>query len=686
MTLSARLFSSFAAVLLLATACGQPTESTDSSTSTQSEQVSTPVPAEIQALTQSPTVMMCDHNTAPGVMHCYARKRTDIGPQSIGPNATPSGLGPSDIKSAYALPSTGGTGLTVAIVDSNDDPTAEADLAKYRSTYGLPACTTANGCFKKVNQDGNASPLPATDTGWAGEIALDLDMVSAACPNCKILLVEANTADMDNLGAAVNTAARLGAAAISNSYGGSEDSTIATADSTYFNHPGITITVSSGDDGYGVEYPASSQYVTAVGGTSLTKSSTSRGWTESVWGSSSNTNGGAGSGCSAYITKPSWQHDTGCAKRMVADVSAVADPNTGVAVYDTTGGSGWAVYGGTSASSPLVAAIYTLTGHATNSLGYSYSNTSAYFDVTSGTNGSCGSTYQCKAGTGYDGPTGNGTPNGSVLASGGGTTTNDFSLSLSPTSRSTGPGTTTTFTVATALVSGTAQTITLSVSGLPSGVTGSFSPTSVTAGSSSTLTLTVASGAAASTSTLTISGAATSGSHTTTGSLTITSAGGSCTTNSQLLLNPGFESTGSWTTTSGVISATSSSAPSHSGSYLAYLDDYGTTHTDTAYQTVTIPSGACTASLSFWLRVTTSETTTTTAYDTLTVQIQNSSGTALATLATYSNLNKSSSYAQKTFDVSAYKGQTIRVYFKGVEDSTQATGFLIDDTALNITQ
>ena len=237
----------------------------------------------------------------------------------------PSGYGPADLQSAYKLPSaTAGSGQTVAIVDAFDDPTAESDLAQYRSFYGLPPCTTANGCFRKVNQTGGTLPMPAPSPDWALEISLDLDMVSAICPNCHILLVEANTNLDTDLYTAEDTAARLGANEISNSWGGGEYSG-QTSDDAHFNHPGVAITASSGDNGYGVSYPAASRYLTAVGGTSLTRNSSSRGWTESAWS-------GAGSGCSAYDAKQSWQKDTGCSRRTVADVSAVADPNTGVAV------------------------------------------------------------------------------------------------------------------------------------------------------------------------------------------------------------------------------------------------------------------------------------------------------------------------------------------------------------------
>jgi subtilase family serine protease len=254
---------------------------------------------------------------------------------------------------------------------------------------------------------------PKNNQGWALEVSLDLDMVSAICPNCKILLVEATNNQNANLYAAVDTAVSLGATVVSNSYGGKE-TTGDVAANAHFNH-GVPITVSSGDNGYGVEYPAASPYVTAVGGTTLSRSG--GGFTESVWN-------GAGSGCSKYEAKPSWQTDAGCAKRTVADVSAVADPATGVAVYDSNcsslnalGGkcfSGWGTVGGTSAGAPIVAGVYALAGNGTSltSAQSTYSSAASLHDVTSGSNGSCGGSYLCTGGPGYDGPTGNGTPNG----------------------------------------------------------------------------------------------------------------------------------------------------------------------------------------------------------------------------------------------------------------------------------
>jgi len=320
---------------------------------------------------------------------------------------TPYGYGPSTLQRAYNLPASRGSGRVVAIVDAYDDPNAESDLARYRSTYGLPPCTTANGCFRKVNQAGGAS-YPSPDAGWAAEISLDLDMVSAVCPNCRILLAEASSAYLSDLGAAVNRAVSLGARFVSNSYGASESSYDTTYDTQYFNHPGVAITASAGDSGYATSYPADSRYVTAVGGTSLTSASTIRGWAEKVWN-------GTGSGCSGYDAKPPWQTDSLCGRRTGNDVAAVADPNTGVAVYDTYQANGWQIYGGTSASAPIVAATYALAGtpvSGTYPASYPYAHPAALYDVTSGSNGSCSPLYLCTARAGYDGPTGLGTPNG----------------------------------------------------------------------------------------------------------------------------------------------------------------------------------------------------------------------------------------------------------------------------------
>ena len=344
---------------------------------------------------------VCSGPAKPDTAQCHSHVQVADGTGKPAVTPGPAGYGPTDLQSAYAL-TTSGTTATVAIVDAYDDPNAQADLDVYRSQYSLPACDA--GCFSKVNQAGGTT-YPTGDTGWSEEISLDLDMVSAICPNCHILLVEANSNYFNDLAAAVDYAASVpGVVAISNSYGGGEWNGEQTFQSHY-NHPGKMITVSSGDNGYGVEFPAASRYVTAVGGTSLTKATNTRGWSETAWS-------GAGSGCSAYITKPSWQTDNRCSRRTVADVSAVADPNTGVAVYDTYGVGGWLVFGGTSVASPIIASVYALAGNATtvNFGSYPYSHKSALNDVTSGKNGSCRWAYLCSAQSGYDGPTGLGTP------------------------------------------------------------------------------------------------------------------------------------------------------------------------------------------------------------------------------------------------------------------------------------
>ncbi len=328
----------------------------------------------------------------------------------------PHGLGPSDIQSAYNLSDTAGQGHTVAIVDAYEDPNAEADLAAYRQQYGLPACTSANGCFTKVNQRGQTTNLPSPDPGWGVEISLDLDAVSAACPSCKILLVEADSASLLDLIPAVHTAQQLGADAISNSYGTfGEFSGEQTLERNYRDLR-VPFVVSTGDYGYGngailiggIGYPAASQFAIAVGGTSLTRSESQRGWSESAWD-------GATSGCSAYIHKPGWQKDNLCSMRTVADVSAVADPQTGLAVYDTFGYDGWLQVGGTSLAAPIVASVYAMAGNS-STLRYAsnlYSQTGGLYDVTSGANGTnCSGTYLCTAVPGYDGPTGLGTPDG----------------------------------------------------------------------------------------------------------------------------------------------------------------------------------------------------------------------------------------------------------------------------------
>ena len=614
------------------------------------------------AAAPNPTVKhSCSQQVTKGHYTCFALKRTDITePRVLAPNATPSGYGPPDLQSAYKLP-TATTTATIAIVDAYDDPAAESDLATYRSQYGLSACTTANGCFRKVNQNGQASPLPQGDTGWAGEISLDLDAVSATCPSCHILLVEANDPS-NNLYTAVDTARTMGAKYISMSWGGGEDGTENSFDSQYFNHPGIVYTASSGDSGFaaGVIYPSTSQYVVSVGGTTLNRASgTTRGWSESVWS-------GAGSGCSSDVTKPAFQSGiSACTKRADTDVSADADPNTGLAVYQTYGGSGWSVYGGTSASAPQIAAVYALAGTPGASdrpASYPYAHAANLFDVTTGSNGSCSPTVLCRGGAGWDGPTGIGTPNGTAGFTAGGGGGNTVTV--------TNPGNQT-GTVGTAVSlqihatdSATGQTLTYGATGLPAGlsINSSSGLISGTPTTNNTYQVTVTA-----TDTTQASGQA---------SFTWTiGGGGGSGCSGQKLVNPGFESgsTG-WTATSGVINT--DGAHSHAGSGYAWLDGYGTTHTDTLSQSVSIASG-CAANLTYYLYISSSEGTST-AYDKLTLT---ANGT---TVQSFSNVNKGTGYVQRSVNLSAFAGQTVTLKWTGTEDVSLATSFFIDDTALNL--
>ena len=612
----------------------------------------------------------CAVTTVPGRDACMVLIRTNVQHRSqnaLGPGAAPvgDGYGPASLQSAYVLPSsTAGSGQTVAVVDAYDDPDAASDLSTYRSDWGLPACGT--GCFSKVNQNGAASPLPAAagSTGWDVEESLDIDMVSAVCPLCHIILVEVSSPSTASLGTGVNSAVSLGASYVSNSYGGSESSSDNSYDASYYNHPGKAIVASAGDNGYGVSYPAASADVVSVGGTSLSTASNSRGWTETVWGSSA-AGEGTGSGCSADSAKPSWQTDTGCTRRTDNDVAAVADPNTGLAVYDTYSQGGWLEVGGTSASSPIVASVYALAGTPASGTypgSYLYQHTSSLFDVTSGADGSCSPAYLCTGEVGYDGPTGWGTPDGTTAFSNGGSSGNTVTVT-NPGSQAGTVGTAASLQIR-ATDSASGQTLTYSATGLPAGLSinssaGLISGTPSTAGTSS----------------VTVTATDTTGAHGSASfSWTITS-GGSCTPK-QLLGNPGFE-TGSaapWTSTAGVINPNGAGETAHSGSWYAWLDGYGSTHTDTLSQTATIPAG-CKGTFSFWLHIDTAETTRSVAYDKLTVT---ANGT---TIATFSNLNAASGYTQHTYSLSGTGAVTVK--FSGTEDSSLQTSFVIDDTAVN---
>ncbi len=358
-------------------------------------------------------VRVCAEPTKASLAACHAKVLVDNDTGKVAAASKPpaTALTPAQLRAAYGLAGLDATG-TVAVVDAYGYTNLESDLAVYRSQFGLAPCTKANKCLRVLDQNGGTN-LPRMNVGWAGETALDVDAVSAICPSCKILVVQAKTASVLDLGAAVNTAARQpGVVAISNSYGAGD-----LADSSYgsyYNHPGIAVTASTGDNGYkGGSFPASSANVVAIGGTSLLMNGLTR-VSESAWS-------GAGSGCSTVNTAlaVAAPFGTGCAKRAIADVSAAADPSHGgMAVYypTTTRSSTWAQVGGTSESAPIIAAVFALAGGVpagvqANTL--PYGNAGALRDIVTGSNASsCPTTQWCTARAGWDGPTGLGVPNG----------------------------------------------------------------------------------------------------------------------------------------------------------------------------------------------------------------------------------------------------------------------------------
>jgi subtilase family serine protease len=372
---------------------------------------SSAAPAVVPAASRPSIIQTCPK--IPGRERCLSERISApiAAPRSgsgLKPATSAAPYGPRDLASAYKIPATKTT-TTVAIVDAYDAPTVAADLAHYRKAYGLSACTTANKCFKKVDQSGRTAPLPKADEDWAGEATLDVEMVSAACPTCHILLVESTDDSHSNMAAAVKTATNLHARYVSMSWGGSEFRTETATDKKYFNVAGVTYVAAAGDYDYGTSWPAVNPAVVAVGGTSLLRDHSARGWNDSVWGYTDGT--GTGSGCSRYETKPSWQSGISsklCAHRAMNDVSIVGDPYDGVAMYFA---GDWYQAGGTSVGAPLIAAMYAMTGRTTGASAYPYAHRTSFNDVTRYANADCGNAL-CSGGPGWDGPTGVGTPKG----------------------------------------------------------------------------------------------------------------------------------------------------------------------------------------------------------------------------------------------------------------------------------
>ena len=358
-----------------------------------------------------PTGSVCNN---PGGKRCFAHVQATADAHVQAADA-PVGFVPADLQSAYNIPVAIGGHPTVALIDAFGYTALESDLAIYRGQFGLPPCTTENGCLTIVNQDGETSPLPGpppSSDDWTLETALDVDMASAACPSCYLLVVQATDDTSNGLELAQATATSLGAAVISNSWGGPEQPDVSlTAEETYFDQP-VAVFVAAGDDGYddggqGPDYPGTSSHTIAVGGTHLVRDSSTRGWTETAWSS-------GGSACSLSIAKPAYQTGTSCQFKATTDIAAVGDPQTGMASYDSLNG-GWGVVGGTSAATPIIAGIFAATGNGDQLSGsFMMENADKLNDVTSGNNGSCGNIL-CTAGKGWDGPTGYGTPNAKLF-------------------------------------------------------------------------------------------------------------------------------------------------------------------------------------------------------------------------------------------------------------------------------
>jgi subtilase family serine protease len=346
---------------------------------------------------------VCPEVSSPKMVRCEALMITDAqGNAIVSPRAPVGGLTPTELRSAYNITTQGQAGTIIAIVDAGGYPTAESDLAAYRSEFQIPACTSENGCFKIFNQKGEQDHYPPVSGTWPVEQALDLDMASAMCPNCSIYLIQGNKPSGLDLGQSANVGADLGAHVISNSYCGKEykgDKTLV----GFYDHPGVAVTAAAGDDGYGMCSPADMPHVIAVGGTYLTTAQNDRGWNETVWN-------GTGSGCSTVFVKPKWQTDSGCTMRTNNDVAAVASPSSAVAIYYN---GNWGTVGGTSVATPVIGGIFGATNGRVDGASTIYAHAKKdLYDVTTGSNGSCSPAYLCNGEVGYDGPTGNGTPNG----------------------------------------------------------------------------------------------------------------------------------------------------------------------------------------------------------------------------------------------------------------------------------
>ena len=630
--------------------------------------------------------------------HNVLKPAAPAGPMAFAvPHQTGSGPGggltPADIKTAYSLNGIGasGTGQSLALFEL--DGYTPSDITTYESNFGLP-----NVPLQNVLVDGYSG---AAGSG-AGEVTLDIELQIAVAPSVnKVIVYEGpnsntgvvdtyNRIATDNLAKSVSTSWGLAENSSSSSTRNSENQAF-----QQMAAQGQSIFAAAGDSGayddkstVSVDDPASQPYMTGVGGTALTTNGGGGAYvSETTWNGGSIANGAGGGGVSTIWSKPSYQSTFGSSStfRNVPDVSLDADPNTGYAIYFN---GAWNLYGGTSCAAPIWSAFVACvnqsrTAAAKGTLGFA--NTLIYqigagsryaTDFHDIADNSTNLFYHATAG--YDNATGWGTINGSGL----------FTDLVNGTS-----GTTGTVPNAPTNVQATAGNAQVSITWTASsGATSYKVYRSVTSGSgyaviASPTTVSYVDKAVTNGTTYyyVVSAVNAVGESAKSSQVSATPTA-SVPAPTQLLGNPGFENGANaapWSVTAGIID-NSTGQPAHSGSWKAWLDGYGSAHTDTLAQTVTIPSTITSATLTFWLHIDTAETTTTAAYDTLKVQIRNASGAVLATLATYSNLNKAAGYSQKSFNLAAYKGQTIQVYLVGVEDTSLQTSFVVDDFALTV--
>ena len=634
---------------------------------------------------------------------CATEQQTAPSIKGSGPSNT---YLPSDMRAAYYGASTlTGSGQTVGIFSY--DGYIASDLSLFYTKTGTSTSVPVknvlvngyNGACFGFNTNGSENPNTCDD----GEQVLDIVQVAGMAPGLtQILFYEGSSStDVLNQMASDNTAKVL-----SSSWGGGDFGTASDPIFKQFQAQGQSYLNATGDSGQfnssTYDAPSVDANITQVGGTDLATASAGGPWaSETGWGCS-------GGGFQSSVAIPSYQQAAGVitaanggstSYRNAPDIAAEADFDNSTVIN----GAFETGYGGTSYATPRWAGYIALAnqqsvanGNGTlgflnpliYTIGTGSSYTADFHDITSGNNKpSAGSGSGFNAVSGYDLVTGWGSPNGAGLINalaGSAKSTADYTLASSPASGSIAAGGSTTTRVTVTAINGFTGSVAFSASGLPSGVTAGFSPAS--SATATTLTLTSTAAAAAGTYTVTITGTSGALTHTTTYGLTVTSTGGGSP--AQLIVNPGFESGAAtpWSLTAGVLcsNSTCSGQTAHGGSYFIWLDGYGSTHTDTAAQTVAIPAGRATATLQFYLHIDTAETTKTTAYDKLTVQLLNSSGAVLTTLATFSNLNAASGYIAHSYNVSSYIGQTVTLKFTGSEDRSLQTSFVLDDITLAV--